>query len=273
MGSSKPLGELLGARTRRCVAADTVVFLGDYIDRGLRDEARCVGRRSWQLNGRAAVRHRRMPAWQARGLVSADAGATTRSFVAARHGRPTTRSRSYSADAAHAIACGRAPRRRRRRCTRGTVRAALRPILRRRLPAAHRAFFETLRTVRRDGRRALHARRRRPALGGSLGDQGPRADLGRPWVPGRTTPVTAPSSTATMNTRQVDADDWPRPRMVRNTYGLDTIAHGVLTAIRLPGPGAARAPATRAPLDRPRHDADQGARDDANSVRCAALLL
>ena len=28
----------------------------------------------------------------------------------------------------------------------------------------------------------------------------------------------------------------PRPRIIGATYGLDTIAHGVLTAVRLPGP-------------------------------------
>ena len=39
-----------------------------------------------------------------------------------------------------------------------------------------------------------------------------------------------------MNNAQVDDDDWPHPRVVGRTYGLDTIAHGVLTAIRLPGP-------------------------------------
>ncbi len=27
---------------------------------------------------------------------------------------------------------------------------------------------------------------------------------------------------------------WPRPRVIRNTIGIDTIAHGVLTAVRLP---------------------------------------
>lgn len=37
-------------------------------------------------------------------------------------------------------------------------------------------------------------------------------------------------------TPDVDDRDWPRPRIVRRTYGLDTIAHGVLTGIRLPGP-------------------------------------
>ena len=39
-----------------------------------------------------------------------------------------------------------------------------------------------------------------------------------------------------MNNAEVDDDDWPHPRVVGNTFGLDTIAHGVLTAIRLPGP-------------------------------------
>ena len=34
----------------------------------------------------------------------------------------------------------------------------------------------------------------------------------------------------------LDADGWPRPRRVGRTIGLDTISHGVLTAVALPGP-------------------------------------
>ena len=32
----------------------------------------------------------------------------------------------------------------------------------------------------------------------------------------------------------VDADGWPRPRIGNRTIGIDTISHGVLTALRLP---------------------------------------
>lgn len=32
----------------------------------------------------------------------------------------------------------------------------------------------------------------------------------------------------------LDGEGWPHPRIVGRTYGLDTIAHGVLTALRLP---------------------------------------
>ncbi len=39
-----------------------------------------------------------------------------------------------------------------------------------------------------------------------------------------------------MNNAHLDHDGWPHPRVVGNTFGLDTIAHGVLTALRLPGP-------------------------------------
>jgi serine/threonine protein phosphatase 1 len=37
-----------------------------------------------------------------------------------------------------------------------------------------------------------------------------------------------------LNNGVLDADGWPHPRIVGRTYGLDTIAHGVLTALRLP---------------------------------------
>jgi hypothetical protein len=32
----------------------------------------------------------------------------------------------------------------------------------------------------------------------------------------------------------LDDDGWPAPRIVGNTIGIDTISHGVLTAIRMP---------------------------------------
>jgi len=36
------------------------------------------------------------------------------------------------------------------------------------------------------------------------------------------------------NNADVDMDGWPKPRIIGRTIGLDTIAHGVLTAVRLP---------------------------------------
>lgn len=36
------------------------------------------------------------------------------------------------------------------------------------------------------------------------------------------------------NNAVLDADGWPAPRIVGRTIGIDTISHGVLTAIRLP---------------------------------------
>ena len=38
------------------------------------------------------------------------------------------------------------------------------------------------------------------------------------------------------NDPDVDADGWPGPRIVGRTIGVDTISHGVLTAVALPGP-------------------------------------
>ena len=36
------------------------------------------------------------------------------------------------------------------------------------------------------------------------------------------------------NNADLDRHGWPRPRIVGNTVGIDTISHGVLTAIRMP---------------------------------------
>jgi len=38
-----------------------------------------------------------------------------------------------------------------------------------------------------------------------------------------------------VNNPEFDANRWPRPRIVGKTYGLDTISEGVLSAVRLPG--------------------------------------
>ena len=36
------------------------------------------------------------------------------------------------------------------------------------------------------------------------------------------------------NNADVDPRGWPKPRIIGSTIGLDTISHGVLTAVRLP---------------------------------------
>ena len=36
------------------------------------------------------------------------------------------------------------------------------------------------------------------------------------------------------NNADLDAAEWPRPRIAGNTIGIDTVSHGVLTAIRIP---------------------------------------
>jgi Calcineurin-like phosphoesterase. len=36
------------------------------------------------------------------------------------------------------------------------------------------------------------------------------------------------------NNAEMDSQGWPTPRIVGSTIGIDTIAHGVLTAVRLP---------------------------------------
>jgi hypothetical protein len=36
------------------------------------------------------------------------------------------------------------------------------------------------------------------------------------------------------NNAELDPAGWPKPRVIRRTIGLDTISHGVLTAMRLP---------------------------------------
>ena len=226
-GHLKPLCDLLERVRPNVGADDTVVFLGDYIDRGS-DTRACIdaileftatvsaqvvclrgNHEDWFLR---TMHDYSQHAW----LLGMEADDTIR---------------SYSPDAAEALraAVGAS----RTSVYEGTC-ALPYELLFDAMPAAHRQFFTSLALCHET-----------PECFCSHGGVDPAA-------PGHGTPARVlvwgtsgfPAGYSGdravvyghMNNARVDDDDWPHPRVVGNTFGLDTIAHGVLTAIRLPGP-------------------------------------
>lgn len=226
-GQAKALCDLLERVRPNIVAGDTVVFLGDYIDRGP-DTRGCIdavlefidtvpasvvclrgNHEDWFLKTMANPREH---SW----LLGMEADATIR---------------SYSPDAADAIKA--AARAARHELYGGSCALPYEQFFDV-LPAAHRAFFLSL--------VGCHET---PECLCTHGGVDPQA--GDPTAPSRAHQWGAhgfPDDYAGeqtviyghMNNAHVDDDHWPQPRVVGRTFGVDTIAHGVLTAIRLPGP-------------------------------------
>jgi serine/threonine protein phosphatase 1 len=101
------------------------------------------------------------------------------------------------------------------------------------MPEAHRTFFAGLAlSFRRDGCIFTHAGLN-PRLA-SLADQPADSCI---WGDAEFPDAYTGDETVVYghwNNATVDSDGWPRPRAIGNTIGIDTIAHGILTAIRLP---------------------------------------
>lgn len=226
-GQLKPLCDLLERLRPNIVAGDTVVFLGDYIDRGL-DTRACIdailefkatvpstvvclrgNHEDWFLQ---TMQDYTQHAW----LLGMEADDTIR---------------SYSPAAANAIRG--AAREARHEVYAGTC-ALPYDFFFDLLPPAHRQFFETL-GLYHETLECLCSHGGVDPLGESLDDQERALIWGAQGFPSEYT-GDRPVVYGHMNNAHVDDADWPHPRILRNTYGLDTIAHGVLTAIRLPGP-------------------------------------
>ena len=226
-GMLAPLQALLARIAAEAVAGDTVVFLGDYIDRG-RDSKACV---QAILDFEAAS-----PAdvvcllgnhedW----LLTTMSDPTSHSWLLGMDG--LTAVESYSAEAAATI---RAEARRLGGALYGGLVTLPYDAFFAAMPEAHRDFYRRLRRwhvtpdcfcahAGIDPAAADPTSSSRAHVWGAHGF--PEAYRGaRPVVYGH------------FNDADVGDDGWPRPRVVGATYGLDTISHGVLTAMRLPGP-------------------------------------
>ena len=205
---------------------DTVVFLGDYIDRGPESKA-CIDRiLQFRTESRAAVvtllgNHEE---WLLRTLHDP----TRHSWLLGMEAFETIA--SYSAAAAEGL--------RRAADDAGMELVAGRVELPYRLlfdvvPPAHLAFFEGLVPYHRTSDAACVHGGFDPRLG-ALDEQPPDALV---WGPDDFPEAYDGIEVVVYGHKDravVDADGWPQPRVWRRTIGIDTSAHGVLTALRLP---------------------------------------
>ncbi len=226
-GQLAPLVEVLSAITADLTADDTVVFLGDYIDRGRESQACVEAILAFSAATPATVvclmgNHEE---W----MLDAWRDPTHHSWLLGMDGLRTVR--SYSPEAAHAI--GTAAQRDPVALYGGAV-ALPYQLFVDAMPAAHRAFFRTLRTFHETPDCVCTHGGVDPAIE-SLADQGDALIWGGPGFPDDYT-GSRPIVYGHHDDATIDADDWPHARVIGCTFGLDTISHGVLTAIRLPGP-------------------------------------
>lgn len=224
-GDLTALADLLARIQPELGTDDTVVFLGDYIDNGP-DTRGCVdailsfrdvhprtvclqgNHEVWMLRTRADhTRH----SW----LIGMDAFATIR---------------SYSSEAERVIQAALAAAGR-QLLTRGL--ALPYDALFDAMPATHHQFFDQLALSFQNGDGVFTHAGIDPGIA-RLADQ-PRESLqwGHPQFP-QDYAGEAPLVYGHWNNAEVDEAGRPHPRIIGRTIGIDTIAHGVLTAIRLP---------------------------------------
>jgi serine/threonine protein phosphatase 1 len=226
-GQLAPLVELLATMAPEIATGDTVVFLGDYIDRGLHSKAVVETILAFAASTPATVvsllgNHEE---WMLRTMRDS----TDHSWLLGMDGLTTIA--SYSAEAAETIAA--AARANRGALYDGSVALPYGQFFDA-MPTAHRDFFATLRRCHETADCLCSHGGLDPRVD-SQADQGRALVWGGPGFPERYS-GSRPVVYGHHNDAAIDADDWPHARVMGVTYGLDTIAHGVLTAIRLPGP-------------------------------------
>jgi serine/threonine protein phosphatase 1 len=225
-GNLVALNDLLQQVTPLLGRDDTLVFLGDYLDRGP-DARGCVDRildlqrrtaanvatllgnhEDWFLRSlRDPTRH----SW----LLGMEALATVRSYST----RVAEQLQAAMAEAGPHLL---------------TERIALPyDLLREAMPAAHIEFFESLRLYHRTPEAlCVHA-----GLDPAISDISQQPREAMLWGTDDFVEAYAGKELVVYGHRNdtiVDSSGWPQPRIGKCTIGLDTIASGVLTAIRLP---------------------------------------
>ena len=224
-GYLAPLSDLLTQLRAEVARDDTVVFLGDYIDRGP-DSKGCIDAMlgfEQDIAGTVVYLRGNHEDW----LLQTFRDFYRHSWVLGMDGYDTIR--SYSPDAARIIRDAQRE-------------AGLGVYLERvplpydvfvdSMPTTHRMFFDRLQPYYR-GPDGICVHGGLDASVARLEDQDVRACI---WgTDGFPEDYCGDEVVAYghLNNAAIDGDGWPRPRIIGSTIGLDTIAHGVLTAMRL----------------------------------------
>ena len=224
-GNLPALKELLAVIGREVGRGDTVVFLGDYIDRGP-DSRGCIDA-ILDFRGKALAAVVCLRGNHEEWLALTMSDFTRHSWILGMDGLRTVRSYSTAAERDLRNAMREAGLRL------YTEKVAL-PYERffAVMPQPHLEFFSSLLdSVTTDDCMCSHAGLN-PRL--PLTEQPPEA-----FISGNAAfPAEYLGETLVVyghwNDAMVDEHGWPHPHMRSNTIGIDTISHGVLTAIRLP---------------------------------------
>ena len=226
-GNEPALRDLLAQLTPFIVPEDVVVFLGDYIDRGPSSRG-CVDRiLEFQQTCPAAVVT--LLGNHEYSLLKTQADFSRHSWLIAMDAGPTIA--SYSPSAAEIL-------RREARQAGGRLYGEeyLLPyeLFFDALPHAHLNFFRGLKSYHRTPEAlCVHA-----GIDPDRGDVASQPEKMLVWGTHRFPERYEGSELIVyghFSNAVLDSDDWPRPLVRDNSIGIDTIKHGVLSAIQLPG--------------------------------------
>jgi serine/threonine protein phosphatase 1 len=225
-GNRRALDDLLEQVTAEAGSGDTVVFLGDYIDRGP-DAKGCI-ERILDLRRTTEAEVVGLLGNHEQWMLETRRDFTRHSWILGMEAMETIK--SYAPEAAAKIG---------ERLGELGARVILEKV---RLPyelffdaipAEHMAFLSGLRTFFRAPEGVFVHGGVDPAGGKAEAQSTDHLLWGAEGFPddyrGEDRIVYGHANNAVL-----DGNGWPRPRIVGRTYGLDTIAHGVLTALRLP---------------------------------------
>ena len=222
------LSDLLGKLRPEVSRGDAVVFLGDFVDRG-RDAKGCIDailEFQAQVDAEVIGLCGNHEDWMLR---------TMRDYT--RHSwllgmQPLDTIQSYSPAAVDELL--RAARAAGNQLFLGTCELPY-GVFFEAMPGPHRSFFEGLQThYQCDDCICAHA-----GIDPSFPIETPLAHPYKSLVWGvREFPRQYTGSAAVVyghrNNAELDEDEWPHPAVLGETFGIDTIAHGVLTAMRFP---------------------------------------
>lgn len=225
-GNLRALNDLLDQVTPEMGSGDTLIFLGDFIDRG--PETRGCIERILELRRTTTGPVIGLMGNHEQWMLETRRDFTRHSWILGMEAMPTIE--SYSPQAAATI---------RERMEELGPRVILEKVelpyelFFEAVPAEHMAFFSGLRTFFRAPEGVFVHGGVDPANGKAETETTDHLLWGVEGFPddyhGEERIVYGHANNAVM-----DGAGWPHPRIAGRTYGLDTIAHGVLTALKLP---------------------------------------